>query len=59
VLTDLVAFALPLEAQLKIELLAECDVDRRAHLLLEALAKPLKSPADAPQRRFPPRFSRN
>lgn len=62
VLTDLAAFALPLPTQLKIKLQAECDVDRRAQLLLEALAKPLTAPsasAEQPKRRFPPRFSRN
>jgi uncharacterized protein len=62
VLTDLVSFALPLSAPLKRELLAECDVDRRAQLLLEALTQSLPSPSastDQPKRRFPPRFSRN
>jgi ATP-dependent Lon protease len=62
VLTDLVSFALPLPTPLKIKLLAECDVDRRAQLLLEALANPSTAPsalADEPSRRFPPRFSRN
>lgn len=62
VLTDLAAFALPLETPLKIELLAESDVDRRAQLLLDALGNPLKAPAapaDEPSRNYPPRFSRN
>jgi ATP-dependent Lon protease len=43
VLTDVVSFALPLERRLKCKLLAECDVDRRAKLLLQALGAP--SPA--------------
>ncbi|MCA9231401.1 MAG: LON peptidase substrate-binding domain-containing protein [Planctomycetales bacterium] len=37
VLTDLVSFALPLEYQLKCELLGETDIDRRAWMLLDAL----------------------
>lgn len=52
VLTDLVSFALPLEPALKRELLAECDVDRRAERLLAAIrdAAPLgdDSPGDQP-----------
>ena len=61
VLTDLISFALPLEAALKRELLAECDVDRRASLLLDALSNPTQPPAAAPAKalKFPPRFSRN
>jgi ATP-dependent Lon protease len=56
VLTDLASFALPLSASLKRRLLAECDVDRRARLLLRALGAEVKSAAVA---EFPPRFSRN
>lgn len=37
VLTDLVSFALPMELSEKRELLGECDVDRRATMLLSAL----------------------
>lgn len=37
VLTDLVSFALPLEYQLKCDLLGETNIDRRAWMLLEAL----------------------
>jgi ATP-dependent Lon protease len=37
VLTDLVSFALPMEFNEKRELLGECDVDRRATMLLTAL----------------------
>jgi len=36
-LTDLVSFALPLEYQLKSDLLCETDVDQRAWMLLDAL----------------------
>lgn len=38
VLTDLVSFALPMEFNEKRDLLGECDVDRRAAMLLSALA---------------------
>ena len=62
VLTDLASFALPLDAGLKCRLLAECNVDRRAELLLETLGKPWKglpaTPAPAAAG-FPPRFSQN
>jgi ATP-dependent Lon protease len=61
VLTDLVSFALPLDAELKCELLAECDVDRRAQWLLEALGAPAKKPTPIPAStaRLAPPFSRN
>jgi ATP-dependent Lon protease len=61
VLTDLVSFALPLDASLKYELLAECDVDRRAQWLLEALGAPVKkpTPTSASAAGYPPPFSRN
>ncbi|MCC6494077.1 MAG: LON peptidase substrate-binding domain-containing protein [Pirellulales bacterium] len=63
VLTDLVSFALPLPMPLKLELLAECDVDRRAALLLDALGAPARHPAAATRPAkpagFPPRFSWN
>jgi len=62
VLTDLVSFALPLEAKLKLELLAECDVDRRAALLMEALgnARPVEHRIKAARASgFPPQFSVN
>jgi Lon protease-like protein len=62
VLTDLVSFALPLAVKLKLELLAECDVDRRAAILMAALDG--KHAAEAPVRKslpggFPPKFSLN
>lgn len=65
VLTDLVSFALPLPGVLKRQLLAECDVDRRAAMLLNALgvAAPAlvtrQSAAPTVARRYPPRFSAN
>lgn len=60
VLTDLASFALPLEPGLKCRLLAECNVDRRAQWLLEALGTPWKGSAAAPANSgFPPRFSTN
>jgi ATP-dependent Lon protease len=68
VLTDLASFALPLDAPLKFELLAQCDVDRRAAMLLEKLgggamsdkvapSAPFKLPPAAT--RFPPPLSQN
>lgn len=64
VLTDLVSFALPLPMPLKLKLLAECDVDRRAALLLHSLGEQPAAAAPAGQRAakptgFPPRFSCN
>jgi Lon protease-like protein len=46
VLTDLVSFALPMEMHQKRDLLGECDIDRRATMLLSALdsAKTEKEP---------------
>jgi Lon protease-like protein len=46
VLTDLVSFALPMEMHQKRDLLGECDIDRRATMLLSALdsAKTEKQP---------------
>ncbi|RLS33454.1 MAG: ATP-dependent protease [Planctomycetota bacterium] len=51
-LTDIVAYTLDLDPELKLRLLAECDVLRRTRLLLEGLAA-------RGGRRFPPPFSRN
>jgi uncharacterized protein len=61
VLTDLASFALPLSASLKQRVLAECDVDRRAHLLLKALggSAPKPQPTPAAALDFPPKFSWN
>jgi Lon protease-like protein len=57
-LTDLAAYALPLETEVKQELLAECSVTARAHILLSQLDELELSTAPAP-REFPPRFSAN
>ena len=64
VLTDLVAFAMPLKRKLKRQLLAEVNVDRRARLLLEAMGAsvPRKKKAKIVAPRgleYPPRFSSN
>jgi uncharacterized protein len=61
VLTDLVSFALPMEFNEKRDLLGECDVDRRATMLLSALgaAGPQKKVV-LPRRLFKnPPFSAN
>ncbi len=50
VLTDIIAFTLGFSAEFKQQLLEECNVDRRAELLLEQM------PA---KRSFPPDFSSN
>ncbi len=57
-LTDLAAYALPLAAEVKLQLLAECRVRRRAEILLGEV----KSLAAAPTKKslvFPPSFSDN
>lgn len=66
VLTDLVAFALPLKPALKRQLLAEVDVDRRAALLLAAMGAtgelrpaPASASIVAARSPYPPRFSCN
>jgi hypothetical protein len=62
VLTDLVSFALPMEFNEKRDLLGECDVDRRAVMLLSALDSAQEHPAPRRARRrfnnLPP-FSAN
>lgn len=55
-LADIVAYTLDLDLEWKMRLLAECDVLKRAALLLEAIST---RPAAAPARRFPPEFSVN
>jgi uncharacterized protein len=50
-LADLMAFALPLDAEFKQTLLEELDVGRRLDRLMQRL--------DAARRRFPPEFSAN
>ena len=56
-LTDVVSFALSVEQNVKIELLAETNVDRRARRLIELLAQ--AKPAAESDRDFPPPFSAN
>jgi len=55
-LADIVAYTIDLDLEWKMRLLAECDVFRRAQLLLDALAG---RPAAAMPRPFPPQFSVN
>jgi Lon protease-like protein len=59
-LCDVFSFALPLEVEVKQQLLAEERVEQRARLLLSQLepGEPPQPPA-APARRFPPEFSAN
>jgi len=62
VLTDLAAFASPLDAELKLRLLKEIDVDRRAHMLIGALGDDdaVDRPSPPPDlSTFPVRFSEN
>ena len=55
-LADIVSYTIDLSLDWKLRLLAECDVFRRAELLLEAIEG---RPASGPQRTFPPDFSLN
>jgi Lon protease-like protein len=59
VLGDIVAFALPLEASLKQELLEELDVGRRLAALTAHLEAHAPPPSLASDRKFPPDFSSN
>lgn len=62
VLTDLVSFALPLEFQLKCQLLGESDVDERAWMLLDALENGTQPNAETKPNslgRYLPPFSLN
>ncbi len=62
VLTDLVSFATQLDFEKKCELLGECDVDRRATLLLEAMdSLHLANQRPQPKHRvgYLPPFSKN
>jgi Lon protease-like protein len=54
-LCDIFSFALPLGPDLKMQLLAEVDVEARARMLLEQLA----AKGESSSRRFPPEFSQN
>jgi Lon protease-like protein len=58
--TDLVSFAAPLPHELKYELLAQVDVDRRAEMLCQALADRVQEePPRITPAGFPPPFSSN
>jgi uncharacterized protein len=57
-LTDIVAFALALDAEFKQELLEELNVGARACKLIERLGAKKCEPAES-QRKFPPEFSVN
>jgi Lon protease-like protein len=59
-MTDLAAYALPLDVAVKQQLLAECCVDLRAQLLLEHLDNQVaEEPIGAAAEVFPPPFSVN
>ena len=60
-LTDVVSYALSVEQNVKIELLSETNVDRRARRLIELLNEAAEhAPADGQTHRdFPPPFSAN
>jgi ATP-dependent Lon protease len=60
--TDIVGFTCALPTQIKLDLLAEADVDARAELLLHTLDAHLPviaTPDTAERAGFPPPFSRN
>jgi uncharacterized protein len=57
-LCDIIAFALPLDAEFKQMLLEELDIGMRLRLLHDFL-EDAKSASDCVQRRFPPEFSEN
>ncbi|MCI0464271.1 MAG: LON peptidase substrate-binding domain-containing protein [Gemmataceae bacterium] len=59
-LSDIIAFALPVELEVKQQLLGEVHVGRRVRILLEYLADhPQQPPSSAAARKFPPEFSAN
>lgn len=58
-LTDLVGYALELDLEIKLRLLGEANVDRRAELLLAALSDAAQSRSTAGREPFPPAFSSN
>jgi Lon protease-like protein len=55
-LADIVAYTIDLDLEIKVKLLAECDVFRRTRMLLEAIGTRAKQGSP---RRFPPEFSEN
>jgi uncharacterized protein len=58
-LTDLAAYALPLENAAKQELLAECRVRERAEILLAEVEHLVAASSAYPSLKFPPSFSDN
>jgi uncharacterized protein len=58
-LTDLAAYALPLDADVKQQLLAECHVRERAEILLSEVEHLAVAASKAPSLSFPPSFSDN
>ena len=59
-LTDIISYALDLELRIKRQLLRECNVDRRAKLLVTHLANAATdSSPPQPKWPFPPEFSNN
>jgi Lon protease-like protein len=58
-LTDLAAYALPLELEVKQQLLAECRVSARAEILLAEVEHLATAAAANSSRPFPPSFSDN
>jgi Lon protease-like protein len=60
-LSDIFAFVLPLDVEVKQRLLESLCVESRVHLLLANLDKktPPAPPKEAPSRPFPPEFSSN
>ncbi len=58
-LTDLAAYALPLETGVKQQLLSECSVRRRAEILLTEVANLAVASSTPPGLSFPPSFSDN
>jgi Lon protease-like protein len=58
-LTDLIGYSLDLDVNVKIRLLGESNVDRRAELLLATLTATSNSPNSTSRERFPPAFSSN
>jgi Lon protease-like protein len=58
-ITDLAAYALPLDTAVKQELLAECRVSTRAQILLSQVEQFNVTPVGASSHTFPPLFSDN
>jgi hypothetical protein len=58
-LTDLAAYALPLETEVKQQLLAECRVSSRAEILLSQVENLVVAAAAKSRLKYPPTFSDN